>query len=69
MFVIRPRRLLLALLALPLVAAAVVGAFVLPAWGMVDPVEARSGYLYLVLFHGWLELGVLAAWWSGRSAG
>lgn len=48
-----------------LAAAFVVGSLLLPALGLVDPAGARAGYLSLVLFHGWLELAVLASW-TGR---
>lgn len=61
-----PRRPLLAALRAdlgrPLVAAAVVGAVAVPLLATWDPVAVRSGYLSLVLFHGWMELSVLAAW-------
>lgn len=49
-------------LGLPLLAAGALGAVLLPLLGFWDPVQARAGYLSLVLFHGWLELAVLAAW-------
>lgn len=31
-------------------------------WAAVDLVQARAGYLWVALFHGYLELAVLAAW-------
>jgi hypothetical protein len=45
------------------------------AWGLVDPLAARTGYLDLALFHGYLELAVLMLWlverrqrgWPARS--
>ena len=42
------------------VRAAVVGAILVPAMGVMDPVGTRALYLSLVLFHGWLELGAAA---------
>jgi hypothetical protein len=37
-------------------------------WGVFDLVNARTGYLRMALFHGYLEIGVLMFWWmrSGR---
>ncbi|TNE92754.1 MAG: hypothetical protein EP330_00630 [Deltaproteobacteria bacterium] len=43
-----------------LIAVTVLGTLALLAWGWADPTGARSGYLGLVLFHGWLELAVAA---------
>lgn len=39
-----------------------------PAWGLLDPIGAREGYLSIVLFHGWLELAVVARILSHRAA-
>ena len=48
----------------PLLAAATVGALALPLAATWDPVHVRAGYLSIVLFHGWMELSVVAAWRS-----
>jgi hypothetical protein len=48
-------------------AVVVLGSVLLPALGAVDPAGVRAAYLSLVLFHGWLELAVLASW-TGRGA-
>ncbi len=42
-------------------------AHALPFAGVWDPVRVRAGYLSIVLFHGWLELSVLAAWRPGAA--
>lgn len=42
------------------VTAVVLGAVALPLTGLAFPTAARSTYLSLVLFHGWLELAVAA---------
>jgi hypothetical protein len=42
------------------VGAVIIGAIALPSAGVVAPVDARAGYLSLVLFHGWLELALIA---------
>jgi hypothetical protein len=42
-------------------AAVVISAAVLLA-GLLAPAETRSVYLSLVVFHGWLELAVIARW-------
>jgi len=44
----------------PLLAGFVLLTVGVALWGLVDLVEARSGYLRLALFHGPLELAVLA---------
>lgn len=41
---------------------AVLAAGAIAIWGLLDLVAARSGYLRLALFHGFLELAALA-WW------
>lgn len=51
------------------VVAVVLGAVLLAVAGWVDPVTARSGYLSLVLFHGWLELAVGAHLAARHAAG
>ncbi len=47
---------------------------ILALWATIDLAAARTGYFRLALFHGYLELCVLAVWWiegrpevSGRS--
>lgn len=42
------------------VGAAVAGSIALTAWGGIDPLKARTFYLTVALFHGWLELAVVA---------
>ena len=44
-----------------LVRLALLGTLGLCAAAAADPLAVRSGYLSLVLFHGWMELGALAA--------
>ena len=44
----------------PMMAVFVVLAIAIAVWGAVDVVAARAGYLRLALFHGTLELAVLA---------
>jgi hypothetical protein len=39
-----------------------------PAAGLIDPAGTRNVYLSLVLFHGWLEVAVIARWAAGRAA-
>lgn len=46
-------------LGVPLMALTGLGTVVLLSWGGLHPTEARSSYLSLVLFHGWLELAVM----------
>ncbi len=50
------------------VAAAVVGTLALMGWGLRDPFTARVTYLSLALFHGWLEVAVIAHLWVGRGS-
>ena len=45
-----------------LFACALVGAVGVPLLGWIDGAGARSLYLNLVLFHGWLELALIAHW-------
>lgn len=45
----------------PLLLLGGLGALALPLAGLGDPVLIRSGYLSVVLFHGWMELAALAA--------
>lgn len=45
----------------PLVGAGLLASVGLPLAGMFDPAGVRTGYLSLVLFHGWLELAAVAA--------
>jgi hypothetical protein len=43
--------------------ALVLGALLLPAVALAaDPAQVRAGYLGFVVFHGWFELAMLAAW-------
>ncbi len=46
-------RLLLLLIGVIAVAA-------LPLAGLFEPLMMRNGYLSLVLFHGWLEIAIIA---------
>jgi hypothetical protein len=47
-------------------ALAVAGALALPLAGAFAPAAARATYLSLVLFHGWLEVAVIARWAAVR---
>ena len=38
----------------------------LPALALLDATGARSAYLSLVLFHGWLEVALIIYWLAGR---
>lgn len=50
----------------PITIGAAVLAVGFVAWGLVDPLAARRGYLDLALGHGYLELAALAWWVSDR---
>jgi hypothetical protein len=43
--------------------AAVAGSLFIAAWGVWQPLDARATYLSFALFHGWLEVAVVAHWW------
>ena len=49
-------------LGLPLLLLGVLGSIALPIAAAWDPARVRSTYLSIVVFHGWMELAVLAAW-------
>ena len=44
-----------------------VGIIILLGWAIFDAEQARSGYLRLIAFHGFLELAVLVYTYTGRS--
>jgi hypothetical protein len=44
---------------------AVLASLAVPLAGLVDAAGARAVYLSLVLFHGWLEVAVIARWATG----
>jgi hypothetical protein len=48
------------------VALAALGFIALPLLGMLDATGARSAYLSIVLFHGWLEIALITYWLGGR---
>lgn len=41
-------------------ALAVGAALLIPVLGLLDPIGTRAGYLSVVLFHGWLEIAMVA---------
>ena len=49
-------------------AAILVAVLALPILGLLDPAGARSAYLSLVLFHGWLEVAMIVHWLLRPSA-
>lgn len=51
-----------------LAVAGVIGAVALPVAGWFSPAAVRTGYLSLVLFHGWLEMAIYAYWASCLAA-
>ncbi len=53
--------------AIPLLLLAVF-ALAIALWAVFDLSQARAGYLRLAGFHGYLELAVLARWWTQRGA-
>ena len=40
----------------------------LPLLGLLDATGARSAYLSIVLFHGWLEIALVVYWLGGRTS-
>jgi hypothetical protein len=48
------------------IAAAAAVALALAVWAVFDLSMARTGYLRLAAFHGYLELAALAWWWARR---
>jgi hypothetical protein len=48
--------------------AAAMGTVFFLGWGAFDPAKARATYLSLALFHGWLEVAVIAHLWVGRGS-
>jgi len=49
-------------------AAAALGTLGFIGWGLFDPFQARMTYLSLALFHGWLEVAVIAHLWVARGS-
>lgn len=59
-------RALVADLGGPVLFAVVLVSLAIIAWGWIDLAQARDGYLSLALFHGHLELAVLALFWAEK---
>ena len=48
------------------IAAGLLLLITLPMLGLFDATGARSAYLSIVLFHGWLEIALIVYWVSSK---
>lgn len=48
------------------IAAGLLALIALPTLGLFDAIGARSAYLSIVLFHGWLEIALIVYWVASR---